>query len=59
MLWLTERIKGSLQLAGSKDFNVVFAVDQPVIDALWQLTYGARDPGPAPEPAAKAPNAAP
>jgi hypothetical protein len=51
-LWLTERLKGDQQLAGSTEFNVVFAVEQPVIDALWTLTYGSRDPGPLPEPAA-------
>jgi hypothetical protein len=59
VLWLTERIKGNEQLAGSPvgEFNVVFAVEQPVIDALWSLTYAGRDPGPLPEPAAPAPPA--
>jgi hypothetical protein len=58
-LWLTERIEGDKQFAGSPEFNVVFAVEQPVIDALWQLTYGPRDPGPLPEASAPATPAAP
>lgn len=49
-LLLTERLGGSLQFAGSKELDAVFALDQAVIDALWALTYGSRDPGPAPAP---------
>ncbi len=47
-LLLTERTSGSGQYAGSADFNAVFALEQPMISALWALTYGARDPGPLP-----------
>jgi hypothetical protein len=54
-LFLTERISGDEQLAGSQEFNVDFAVEQPVIDALWTLTYGARDPGPLPAAQANPP----
>ena len=39
------------------EFNCVFALTQPMIDALWKVTYGARDPGPAPAAAAQAPAA--
>lgn len=45
-LVFTERIGGNLQFAGSKLLDVVFSVEQPVIDALWSLAYGPRDPGP-------------
>lgn len=48
-LYFTDRVGGGEQLAGSKEFNVVFELEQPVIDALWSLTYGPRDPGPQPE----------
>ncbi|MFA6288817.1 MAG: DUF4340 domain-containing protein [Opitutaceae bacterium] len=48
-LSLSERVGGGTQLAGSPEFNVVFEVDQSLLDALWTLTYGPRDPG---EPAA-------
>lgn len=44
-LLLTERVGGAQQLAGSKELNVVFGLEQPVLDALWSLTYGERDPG--------------
>jgi len=47
-LWFTERIGGAQQLAGAKEFGAVFAVEQPLIDALWTMTYGPRDPGPPP-----------
>ncbi len=47
-LWFTERTAGSQQYAGSIEFKAVFAIEQPLLDALWTLTYGARDPGPAP-----------
>jgi hypothetical protein len=51
-LLLTERAGGAQQLAGSREFNAVFEVEQPFLDALWALIYGPRDPGPpAPEPA--------
>ena len=45
-LLLSERIGGTLQLAGSKEFDAVFEIEQPLVDALWSLTYTA-DPGPA------------
>jgi hypothetical protein len=48
-LFLTERVGGGQQLAGSKEFEAVFEIDQPLLDALWRLTYGPRDPGPQPE----------
>ncbi len=48
-LFFTERVGGALQLAGSKDLDAVFEIDQPLVDALWGLTYGSRDPGPQPE----------
>lgn len=44
-LLLSERFGGSLQLAGSQEFNAVFELEQPVVDALWSITYQA-DPGP-------------
>ena len=48
-LLLSERIGGTQQLAGSSEFNAVFELEQPVVDALWSLTYRA-DPGPSPSP---------
>lgn len=44
-LFFTERVGGALQVAGAKDFDAAFEIDQPLIDALWALTYGSRDPG--------------
>jgi len=54
-LFLTERLGGATQLAGTADFGgVVFNVTQQLIDALFPLTY--TDPGPtAPAPGATAP----
>ena len=48
-LFLTERLGGTTQLAGTEEFNgVTFEVAQPLLDALFTLTYGAQhDPGPA------------
>lgn len=37
-LWIAERSGGSEQLAGSKEIGAVFAVEQPLLDALWTLT---------------------
>ena len=37
-LWFAERTGGTEQLAGSKDFGAVFAIEQPLLDALWTLT---------------------
>lgn len=54
-LQLAERAGGGTQLAGSKEFGVVFAIEQPLLDALWTLTYGDRDPGAPATPAQPAP----
>ena len=48
-LFFTERLGGGRQLAGSKELAAVFEIEQPLIDALWPLTEGTRDPGPPPE----------
>jgi hypothetical protein len=37
-LWFTDRTGGTEQLAGSKEFGAVFAVEQPLLDALFTLT---------------------
>ena len=37
-LWFAERTGGAEQLAGSKDIGAVFAVEQPLVDALFALT---------------------
>ncbi len=47
-LLLTERVGGAQQLAGAKDLDAVFEIEQSLLDALWAITY--RDPGP-PAPA--------
>jgi hypothetical protein len=47
-LLLTERVGGDRQLAGSAEFNAVFEIEQPFLDALWPLTEGPRDPGSTP-----------
>ena len=44
--FLTERLGGSQQYAGSKELDAIFALEQPLVDALWSLAYGGRDPGP-------------
>ena len=49
-LLLTERLSGSQQFAGSKELDMVFSLDQGLVDALWSLAYGERDPGPPPAP---------
>ena len=51
-LLLTERGGGAQQLAGAKEADAVFEIDQAFLDSLWSLTY--RDPGPPPAPAAPA-----
>lgn len=60
-LSLADRTGGDLQLAGSAELGVVFAVKQDLLDALWKLTYGSKDPGPPAEetPAAASPAAKP
>lgn len=54
-LFFTQRVGGATQLAGSAEYNAVFAVEQPLLDALWALTYGDKDPGPTPPPEVKSP----
>jgi hypothetical protein len=44
--FFTER--GAQQLAGSREIDAIFEIDQPLVDALWPLTEGLRDPGPPP-----------
>ncbi len=53
-LFLTGRVGGDQQLAGSPEYNAVFSIEQPLLDALWTLTEAAHDPGPIP-PLAPAP----
>jgi hypothetical protein len=55
-LFLTARVGGAEQLAGSpaNEFNAVFSIEQPMLDALWTLTEAAHDPGPIPPPASAA-----
>ncbi|HEY0945431.1 MAG TPA: DUF4340 domain-containing protein, partial [Opitutaceae bacterium] len=49
-LFFTERLGGTTQLVGyagdAAGSGVVFEAEQPLLDALWSLTYGPRDPGP-------------
>jgi hypothetical protein len=57
-LFLTERLGGKTLVAGTADFGgAVFTVTQPLLDALFALTYTAtQDPGPAtPPPTLEAP----
>ncbi len=58
-LFLTDRLGGTTQLAGSAEFRggVTFTVTQEMLDALFALTYGEKhDPGPPPAaPAAPKP----
>ena len=58
-LLLSERNGGGTQFAGSREFGVVFELEQPLLDALWTLTYGPRDPGPPTVPAAATAPASP
>lgn len=53
-LFLSDRFGGAEQYAGSKDLDVVFAIDQRFLDALIPLLYP-RDPGPPPAPAPENP----
>lgn len=46
-LFFAARDGGSLQLVGAPEFDLVFEAPQPLLDAMWALTYGPRDPGPA------------
>lgn len=49
-LFLTERLGGSTLVAGTAEFGgVTFTVTQPLVDALFTLTYRqSQDPGPVP-----------
>jgi hypothetical protein len=50
-LLFTERVGGAQTLAGSAELDAVFEIEQPLLDALWAVTYP--DPGPpaaTPEP---------
>jgi hypothetical protein len=46
LLSVSDRIGGTVQYAGSAEFGAVWQVEQPFLDAMWELTYGKRDPGP-------------
>ncbi|MEO5959170.1 MAG: DUF4340 domain-containing protein, partial [Opitutaceae bacterium] len=50
-IFFTERLGGTEQIAGSREFDAIFEVEQPLLDALDKLTYGPRDPGAPPPPA--------
>ncbi len=54
-LFLTLRAGGDQQLAGSpaNEYNAVFFIEQPLLDALWTITEAPRDPGPVPVPEPK------
>jgi len=41
-LFLTERLGGDLQLAGSPELGLIFAINQALLDALWPLSYHER-----------------
>lgn len=47
-LFLSPRLGGATQLAGSTKFDAVFEVSQPLLDALWAILYAETDPGPPP-----------
>lgn len=46
-LFFSERTGGATQFAGTPELQggVVFEAQQPLLDSLWVLTYGSRDPG--------------
>ena len=45
-LFIADRDGGDRQLVGSPEFDVIFEAQQPFLDAIWTLSYQARDPGP-------------
>jgi hypothetical protein len=45
-LFFAERDGGDRQLVGSPDLDLVFEAMPDLINAVWQLTYADRDPGP-------------
>lgn len=53
-LYFSERTGGTTQYVGSPDLLLVFEAEQPLIDTLFALVYGSKDPGPVPEPPAAA-----
>ncbi len=34
----TDRLSGTVQVAGSKQYNTIFEIPQPLLDALYELT---------------------
>ncbi|HEU5080284.1 MAG TPA: DUF4340 domain-containing protein [Opitutaceae bacterium] len=52
VLFLSDRTGGNTQFIGAPDpgFDVVFEAEQPLLDALFTLIYGSRDPGPSAPP---------
>lgn len=50
-LYFADRTGGAEQLAGSREFDSLFEVEQALLDAFWAVVYGPRDPGPPPAPA--------
>jgi hypothetical protein len=44
-IMIADRSGGTEQIAGSKESGADFVLEQPMIDALWTLIYGNRDPG--------------
>ena len=53
-IYFAERTGGAEQLAGSKEFDSLFEIEQALLDAFWTVAYGPRDPGPPPVPPAPA-----
>lgn len=45
-LFIADRDGGDRQLVGSREFDVIFEAQQPLLDAIWTLSYQSRDPGP-------------
>ncbi|OAM89569.1 hypothetical protein AW736_12490 [Termitidicoccus mucosus] len=45
-LFFAIRSGGATQLAGSPEFNAVFAAEQPLLDALFAITHAPREPAP-------------
>jgi hypothetical protein len=54
-----DRTGGAEQFAGSKEFDAIFSLEQPFLDAFWQLTNAPRDPVPPAGSPAENPNAKP
>jgi hypothetical protein len=58
-LYFSERAGGDIQYAGAPDLSLVFEAEQPLIDSLFAVVYGPKDPGPTPPPTTHAPAPAP